>query len=111
MSNPIDLYEEYIYERESARLLHNEYGFIKYKIDKDICLVGDMYIKDNYRNLYTKKLIDELAVIAKESGCTLFEAHVHLDTANPQLSLKACLAYGFIPTNANQNTIYLYKEI
>ena len=107
----MDLYKEYIKERENADIIIKGDGFLKYNIINGICLVADIFVREESRNILVTQMMREVTSIAKESGCLLLEAHVHLNTNNPELSLKACLAFGFKPIEANLNIIYMTKEI
>lgn len=56
----MDLYKEYIKEREGADLIQHHHGFLTYKKDYDGIFVLDVYVKNWWRKQgIAKKMLEE----------------------------------------------------
>lgn len=106
------LWEDYKLDREGLTTINMEHGFVSYKIINNTCLVSDIYTDKEHRKGFTfLKLAKKMEQIAKENKCNLMEAHVWCKTNDPSLSLKAILSYDFKVIGAENDIIFLVKEI
>ena len=111
----MELYAEYIKEREGIEIIVKDYGFCTYKImTDDIIYLADIYIKkDKRRNKLTTPLVDEVAQIGRDSGCRLMMGSFCIDTNNWKAgkSLVKSLGFKYYEKQKKTNMIYVIKEI
>lgn len=108
----MNLYEDYIKEREGALIIKEEWGFIEYRITPPALRIEAIYIRpEDRKSGKGSELADRVTQIAKEQNCTLLWAQVWASALNATESLKAILAYGFIVQRAENGVIILTKDI
>lgn len=105
-------FASYIYERQGKSIIEDEHGFATYYYIKDACYIEDIYVaQDSRRSGVGSKYADMIAEEAKSKGYTKLMGSVNLTTNGATDSLKALLAYGFQLATANNNIIFLLKDI
>jgi predicted GNAT superfamily acetyltransferase len=111
------MFKDYLKERLGREMLESEHGFAIYGFN---CLGLDMphvYIEDIYVTPEKRKsgeavrLADKIAEMAKSKGIRAMVGSVAIDATGSETSLKVLIAYGMKPLSANNNTIYMCKEI
>ncbi len=107
------MFEEYFRELKNLEVYKTEYGFVLYRIQSDAQLyIRDIYVKPEYRKGgVAAKMADEVAVLAKEKGCTIMIGDVEPSNNNATDSIKVLLAYGMKVAEANDDEILFVKEI
>ena len=112
----MNLYAEYIKEREGIDLLEKDYGFCTYSIVSDINSIYliDTYVKkDKRREGFASKFFDEVIEIGKDSGCCKIIGGFCLSTNGWQKGKNVLKANGFkyLSKDKNTNMIFVFKEI
>jgi predicted GNAT family acetyltransferase len=67
------MFEDYFKELKNLDVYKTEYGFVLYRIQNDDQLyIRDIYVKPEHRKGgVAARMADEVAIMAKEQGCTL----------------------------------------
>lgn len=110
----MELYAEYIAEREGFKMIRDEYGFATYYINEheNFVYLRDIFVTKNYRrNRHAWSYADKIVEIAKELKLEKMVGSICLDTNGATASMKTLLAYGFEIKSVHGNMIYLEKEI
>lgn len=106
------LYAKYIKERDQVEILENESGFLFYKIIGKDCLIVDLFIDPELRNLgECRKLIEELVALAKSANCESLFGNIQINDHGASRTMKAALALGFEILSANIQLITIIKKI
>jgi len=107
------MFERYLLERKNENVLAVNDGFIVYKIEKEICLITEIYTKPELRkNKIASHLADKVFDIAKESNCVEVQCLVDLNSNDSELSMLSILHYGFKPYRCEGNNIIrFYKGV
>lgn len=99
-------------ERQGWETIERGRSFISYSIVMPVCRIEECYVAPEERGQRISfGIADEVASVAKSSGCTHLWAQVGLNTLNANESLRAALAYGFRVAEADKNRIIMIKEI
>lgn len=108
----MELYAEYMQEREGATVISAPDGFLSYRIDGEECLIVSIFVRKTARtsNL-SGALLNTLLEQAKGRHCRFISGNVHLGTRNAADSMKFFLAVGARPLSANNSAITFIKEI
>ena len=108
----IDMYEQYIKEREGAKLYKDERGFFTYRIDYSTFQVNDLFVLPEYRSTKASKefakKIDDLAV---EHRCEKIFCTTCTDANNWQKSEHYILKNGYEFITEIGNMKYYVKEL
>lgn len=92
-----------------------DYGFYSYTIIGNECLVNDMYIEPQFRGKsFATKMMDEIAVTAKERGCDRLTSNILVFDKNYEKVNKKIgpfLGVGFKIENIGQDAITFEKKI
>lgn len=108
----MDLFKEYLKERENKEVIENEYGFIIYKLFDKECFIADFYIKPAFRNtIVLPNFIDQLAKIAKSSECDHISAKLYIADNGHQKTLMAAFKMGFNILSTNNDCIIIIKKL
>lgn len=108
----MDLFKQYLAEREGKQVLENKTGFIIYKLFEKECFIADMFILPENRSSQALSLfINELVGIAKKHGCECITANIHVADSANQKTLRAALKMGFNIFAANNNVIMISKDL
>jgi hypothetical protein len=110
----MELFKEYLKERENKEVIENEYGFLIYKIfgkDKE-CFIADFYIRPAFRKtVVVGNFINELKKIGLEHGCETMTACLQVSDAGHKRTLLAALKLGFNIISANNNSMVILKNL
>jgi len=110
----MQLYKDYIKEREEMDILEKEYGFCTYKIINDYIYLADIYIKkDQRRKNLASLFINEVEEIGKLNKCNFILGGFCLDTNNWSTGKALLKNNGFIyfKKQKRTNMIYTVKEL
>ena len=109
----MSLYAEYLTERTNDQILEVENGFATYRfIDNDTVYIVDIYVKPEVRkSKLASVMADEIAIIAKERGCTKMLGTCNPSTKGSTTSLKVLFSYGMELLSASNDLIVVQKEI
>ena len=109
----MNLYSQYIVEREGLGIVEFDHGFATYiQVDADTFYLQDIFVEKEHRKSgLAKELSKQVALIAKEAGAKKLTGSVCLIAKGVTVSMKAILGDGFEYSHANGNTLYFAKEI
>ena len=105
-------YAKYILEREGARTIESEKGFISYKFFGQECFIHTLYVEPEYRRKGAgTEFFNQVEAIAKEAECKVCSCTVSPKAIGATDSLMAILATGFQLVSSDNEKIVLIKEI
>lgn len=109
----MSLYKEYIEEKTDKQVLEYDDGFALYSFyDKDTVFIEDVYVKPEHRKCgVARQLVDAVAAIAKERGCTKIVTTVRPSLKHNMLGLCAAIAYGFQLDSAANDLVLFKKDL
>jgi GNAT superfamily N-acetyltransferase len=108
----LNLYAAYISEREGFQLLSNDSSFLTYKIMGDECYIRDIYTAPAARHSKSaSKLADEVANIAKLSGCKYLSGTVDARANGASANTLVMAHYGFLLIGAKDNVLFYRKDL
>ena len=112
------MYADYLSERSGKEVLETDKGFLTYGFN---CLPGvdfphvyieDLYVKPEFRKSHVASIMaDGVAELAKMQGIKIMLGSVDCGAKNADASLRVLQAYGMKLYTANQNAVYMVKEI
>ena len=106
------LYAKYIKERMGRDIIEVDGGFITYRCANGECFMADMYVEQSKRGgLLFKKLIEQLSDIAKEAGCSIITATIHIADPGCSHNLASALKIGFKVLKAEHGVVLVGKEV
>lgn len=109
----MELYKEYLQEREDACIIYDDKGFATYKYLEDgIVYIVDLYVKKEHRKNhiasgYAYKIIEE----AKSKDCKFCLGSIDPKAKTAKDSKLVLEAYGFKFTKHRDNLDWYCKEI
>ena len=111
----LKLFGEYAHERYGHKLVETKGGFFTYGIvpvdESQVLFVQDYYITPTERGFTSKhgsrKLLNKLKAIAKESKCDSIAGYVWLDSLNGNEMLRLFLYLGFLAESGNGKQILI----
>jgi GNAT superfamily N-acetyltransferase len=102
------LYTDYLKERRGLETLADEDGFISYKVNRDECFIGEMFVsKDCRQKGLGRKLLTTVVDIARMNNCARVTANIFLDDPNASSTLAAAIACGFRVVSAPGQIVLL----
>jgi DNA modification methylase len=108
----MDLYREYLLERENIELIYDEDSFVTYKLFDDYLYVVDIYVKPESRrkgkSFEMGKTMDEKA---KSLGYGKIMGSVCMSTSGWKISLEGLIKFGYSVDSVKGSMIYLIKEL
>ena len=114
----MDLFAEYMKEREGCETLVTKDGFVTAKVVKDnkdnnVLFINDFFIKGEARRKRSSaiKLFNQTKNTALKLDCKKIQAIIYANTLNATESLKANLYYGFKLVAAHEDKIYVEIEL
>ena len=112
----MNLYRDYMKEREGGDLVYNDKGFATYKEIKvgeiPLIYIVNIFAKKEYRKTgVASSLADQIAKIAESKGIKYLLGSVDPKANGATDSMKALLAYGFTLSYMDERLIYLKKGI
>lgn len=106
------LYAQYSKERSDVDIYEDECGFFSYKRMEDGIYLEDMYIIPERRGeKLSLRYISILEQICISNGISKIFSTIDCEANNFNHSLLAALHRGFKVLSADQNIIYIIKEI
>ena len=109
----MNLYAQYIKERENSEIIIHEHGFITYKVlQNGMYYLVDVFVEKEHRKSgAARSLVDAACEIARSAGQTQVLGSVCLDANGVTQSLAAILAGGFKYSSSNGNMLYFVKDL
>ena len=110
----MDLYKQYLKEREDKDILISEFGFAVYKIEKDSIYLQDVYIIPSMRKKgLTKEFSNKIENIGKELNKKAILTSFCLEAKNWKISKKVIKQCGFkyFTKDRWNKVIYCIKEL
>lgn len=108
----VNLYANYIKEREGAKLLENQDGFASYKINGKELFIINMFIDQPKRSTgLFRKMINELSKYAFTNGCECLSANIHLWDEGANKTLLAALHLDFKVARAENGILLIIKDL
>lgn len=87
-------------------------GFATYHLTGEECYIDEIYVvPEKRRTQEASKIADIIAETAKNSGAKYLTGSVCIKANGREKSMKALLAYGFIPCATKDDLVYFAKEI
>lgn len=109
----MSLYGQYIQERTDRQIIETDYGFATYAFTDDKTVyIEDIYIIPEHRSSgLASAIADEIAVIAKQKGCSRMMGSVVPSAKNSTDSVKVLIAYGMKLQSSSNNFIIFDKDL
>lgn len=105
----MNLYAEYIKERENLEIIKHEKGFLTYRVEDDHLFISDLYITPSARGTgVARELSDRAYEIAKKDKVL---CAVCTDANGWKESFRFIQHMGYKPLQQVHNMIYLIKEL
>ncbi len=99
-------------ETSETKFIETEHGFISYSLLPDSIYLEDIWVHPDHRkNSIGAKLVSLAEEEGIKAGKTISLAVVNLHSKTCIDSLKAHLAIGFIPFMAQDNKVWLRRDI
>lgn len=107
------MWNEYFHELWGRETLETDHGFICYQIQDSVCHIVDLYVRPEQRkSIEAFKLIDTVVDLAKNIfKCSTLVGSVHLESRGSEYALMTNLKYGMRLVRAENNRIFLRKEL
>lgn len=95
----MELYAQYRREKDNAEVIYDEEGFIVFQIVGDLCHIGEIYVRPEYRNQGVASKMARLAIdAAKQKGCKSLTCTILFDRGTPEENIRKLEAWGFKKT-------------
>jgi len=108
----MDMWAEYLIEREGKSCIWNEHGFAVYKIEGDNCYISEIYIKPESRRAKHAFFFGEsVSNLAKGMGCKTITGSVVPSLPGATESLAGQIAFGFKVESSHNDFIILRKVL
>lgn len=108
----MDMYWQYVKEREGLEVLLCGRSFALYRLEKDCIYVQDIWVEPVLRNTGVgRKLLKMAEDIGNQHGKSIIMGSCDPAGNNSTGSLKALLATGFELSHVHNGLVYLVKPI
>lgn len=108
----MSLWADYYREKLGWTTIETDFGFVSFSVRGSFMRIEEIYVIPEARKSgHAKDLADRVSAEGRRVGCSHLWAHVTLNANGSTDSLKAVLAYGFLAIKADQDHIYLTKEL
>jgi hypothetical protein len=109
----MNLYAQYIKERENTEIIVLDHGFATYrKLNNVSYYLVDMFVEKAYRKCNVAwDLNNMICDIAKKDGASVIFTSVCTDAAGVSISLAVVLAGGFEFSSRDGNMLYFKKNL
>lgn len=106
-------YKDYIEEQLPNRFVfENDFGFITYNIEGDLCNLEEIYILPEHRRLgYASMFYEFMSTKALEYSCKYLVGYITIGTNNSENSMKCLFKNGFKLYDTQGLVIKLMKQI
>lgn len=108
----LDLYKQYLAEREGAHLIARPWGFAVYKLEPEVCYLQDIYVAPEFRQFGLGVELEQLVIAeALKAGYTAIMGSVVKSTPfGPQMH-AIMLGLGYEELKEINDTTYYIKAI
>ena len=111
-SNSMSQFAAYLKERENVELLETNTGFAIYLINGKECYIRDIWVKPECRQKGVASAIaDQIAIKAKEAGCTFLTGSVSPTANNSTQSIQVLIGYGMRLHSSSAAGIIFIKDL
>lgn len=108
----MNMLEKYILEREGAKLIQTDFGFICYKIQFPFCIITECFVlKESRKENHGKFLCDSVFHICKDAGVKTVQCQTDDNANNSQDAKKAIFAFGFKFLEKKESITYFEMEV
>lgn len=108
----IELFKQYLLERENTELISTEQGFITYRFEPEYCYIIDIYVLPEHRKSGLGVKLEEMVIVrAKEKGYNKLLGSVDLNANNYVDSLAILERINYKQAWQDGSTLYLIKGI
>lgn len=108
----MSLYRRYLQETFGKDIVEDPEGFASYSIVNKECYIETVYVIPEARcKGKAPWLVDQIAKIAKEKGCTFLSTTINPGINNVEKSMRVITNYGFKFHSCDHNRIYFIKEL
>ena len=109
----LDLYAQYVAEREGLLIISHEDGFATYqKVDDNTYYIVDIFVtKEKRRAGLAYKLADEIVDIAKKDGAKILLGSVCTTVKGVTESMAFIIGYGMKYSSTSGTMLYFAKDI
>lgn len=110
----MNLYAQYLKERENKELIEKEFGFCIYEMAKPFMYIADVFVsKENRKKGHAADFVEEIKQIAKEAGCKHIITGFCLKANNWKISKRVIqkLGFEFFRKDKTNKIIYTIMEI
>lgn len=108
----MEMYREYIKERKGFDLIESPEGFIEYQIKSPGVFIAEIYVRKEHRGSHVgKHLVDQVAALAKEQGCSLMSANIYAAAGGSTEALSAALKVGFKFHSSGVGYVTITREV
>ena len=108
----MDLYRDYLLERENVELIYDEDSFVTYKLYDDYMYVIDIYVKPESRrrgkSFDIGRMMDDKAI---SLGYDKIMGSVCMSTNGWKISLEGLIKFGYSVDSVKNDMIYLLKDL
>ena len=106
-------YRKYVEEQLPNRFVYeNEYGFLTYNINEEVCQLEEIYIKPEYRRQgKASEFYERMEELAIEKNCNTLLGSIIIGTNNAEGSMKCLFKNGFTLSHTKDIVIFLTKKI
>ncbi len=105
-------YPEYLQEYKNHEYVENEYGFATFELTPDAIIIGDVYVRPDYRKQgFATEIITDVCAIGRKQGCKHIVATIYMGYAGKEISLLAALKFGVKIISAGADKIIVAKEL
>jgi predicted GNAT family acetyltransferase len=104
------LWEKYIEEREGAKIIYNDHGFLTYlPMEENAVLIQDVFVEKEYRK---KGIVNQLwNRLIEQTKPRMTYGMTDQESLNWEDSHSFMISFGFTPYEQLNTMIYYYKEI
>jgi GNAT superfamily N-acetyltransferase len=108
----MELYKQYLLERENTHLHYDEDSFITYEFIDNYCYIKEVYVSPEQRRTGKASLLGRMIQdIAREKGMHYVMGSVCLSTNGWQKSLAGMYKEGYTLKETIEDMIYLRKDL
>jgi hypothetical protein len=106
------MFEKYMKERQNADLYQTDRGFIFYRIEGFECFIVELFVEEEHRGSSAlKELIETVELQAKDCECKALTGNIYLSDKGCNRTLNAAFKMGFKLGAANNNVLFIVKEL
>jgi hypothetical protein len=108
----VDLYFEYIKERENLDHVLGDDYFFTYEIRDNEFYLANIYLRPSKRGTpSTFEMYQKMESIALENSCNLISANIYLTDSGFHRTLKSALKLGFSIVMAQNNCVTIVRKL